>query len=78
MPYVSVLNFRMGNNESVVGINHIHVLYVMTPLIMPVSTDAQCGQHHANDASGYTGSELQLYVLYPLNSIKKITETVIQ
>lgn len=50
MPYVSVLNFRMGNNESVVGINHIHVLYVMTPLIMPVSTDAQCGQRHANDA----------------------------
>jgi len=28
--------------------------------------------------SGHTGSELPLYVLYPLNSIKKFTETVIQ
>ena len=28
--------------------------------------------------SGHTGSELQLHVLYPLNSIKKFTETVIQ
>jgi len=28
--------------------------------------------------SGHTGSELQLYELYPLNSIKKFTETVIQ
>jgi len=28
--------------------------------------------------SGNTGSELQLYVLYPLNWIKKFTETVIQ
>ena len=28
--------------------------------------------------SSHTGSELQLYVLYPLNSIKKFTQTVIQ